>query len=238
MLPIVASLFLALCLASTSQAATFVNNFPVGRISTHYAGNLGGRSFSMKYTELACQQQTEAVGGVGYYWSSSGSGSCNSFTSYPPVCSQYGTYANIWRAGFIDRCSSAPGYVLAADGTCIYTGGTGLTDAQYAFACPSKNNANPSAVPAPFKRAVKEQNIFIGGKICPIGEQACPLGKGFDCVDIKENLNSCGGCAGGTGVDCSDIIGVSEVACVAGSCVVDSCVRGFDLSPAGQCIKK
>lgn len=81
MLPFVASLLLLLALSNASYAATFINDYPPGRISRLYANNQGGRSYTVQSTELACQQRTEAVGGVGYYWSSGSSGDCNSFTS-------------------------------------------------------------------------------------------------------------------------------------------------------------
>jgi len=44
--------------------------------------------------------------------------------------------------------------------------------------------------PAPYRKRAeaKEQDYFVGGKICPIGEQACSLGKVFGCVNVKENL--------------------------------------------------
>ncbi|KAL7409594.1 hypothetical protein BDY24DRAFT_402778 [Mrakia frigida] len=144
--------------------------------------------------------------------------------------------------GMIDRCSGSPGYVMAGDGSCIYTAGAPLTDTIYSTACltlaPGVGTPNPAVSPAPFrKRKVYEQTPFVGGKICPIGEQACLLSKDLKCIDVVSNLNSCGGCIGGAGVDCSDLRGVDEVACVGGKCVAHSCVRGWSLSLAGQCSK-
>ena len=41
-----------------------------------------------------------------------------------------------------------------------------------------------------------------------------------ECVDTKENVESCGGCVGAGGVDCTTIQGVSGVECNAGVCVI------------------
>lgn len=71
----------------------------------------------------------------------------------------------------------------------IYTGGLELTDAAYFDAWPSAGTVNPTVSPAPYrKRRMEEQSPFVGGKVCPIGEQACPSDKGFGCVDVKEDL--------------------------------------------------
>ncbi|KAG0146625.1 hypothetical protein CROQUDRAFT_92447 [Cronartium quercuum f. sp. fusiforme G11] len=66
---------------------------------------------------------------------------------------------------------------------------------------------------------------------CPPSEIACPLPSGgFECLDPEFSLDSCGGCSSdGTGADCWQIEGASGVGCNAGSCLVFSCLSGFDL---------
>jgi len=72
----------------------------------------------------------------------------------------------------------------------IYTGGAALTDAAYAKACP---NGAPAALASPAykrKRSIVEPSPFVGGKVCPIGEQACPLSSNnaFECLNVQVNL--------------------------------------------------
>ena len=75
----------------------------------------------------------------------------------------------------------------------VYTGGAAITDTTYAQSCA---NGAPVTAPAPSqapykrKRKVLEPSPFVGGRICPIGEQACPLStsNAFECINIKENL--------------------------------------------------
>ncbi|WOO84261.1 Protein priA [Vanrija pseudolonga] len=70
---------------------------------------------------------------------------------------------------------------------------------------------------------------------CPRGYDKCALPTGgFDCVDVDNDLESCGGCpsygddedsVNARGVDCSVLPGVASVACVKGECRVGSCLR-------------
>ncbi|GAA5878431.1 hypothetical protein JCM16303_002772 [Sporobolomyces ruberrimus] len=65
---------------------------------------------------------------------------------------------------------------------------------------------------------------------CEEGSVACPVPgqlHGFECVNIKNNLEQCGDCAVLGGVDCSALPGVANVACVNGFCRVDGCTAGF-----------
>ncbi|EPQ51225.1 hypothetical protein GLOTRDRAFT_22182, partial [Gloeophyllum trabeum ATCC 11539] len=67
-------------------------------------------------------------------------------------------------------------------------------------------------------------------------------GKGWECVDTKSDLESCGGCMVPSpfslnvtmGVDCSAIPNVSYVSCNVGKCQVKSCNDGFVPSPTGD----
>ncbi|GAA5965244.1 hypothetical protein JCM3765_006368 [Sporobolomyces pararoseus] len=65
---------------------------------------------------------------------------------------------------------------------------------------------------------------------CEDDAVACPVKSqlhGFECVQIKTNIEQCGDCAVLGGVDCSALPGVAEVACVNGYCRVDSCTSGY-----------
>ncbi|GAA5835156.1 hypothetical protein JCM3766R1_006886 [Sporobolomyces carnicolor] len=65
---------------------------------------------------------------------------------------------------------------------------------------------------------------------CDEGAVACPVvGQlhGFECVQIKTDLEQCGDCAVLGGVDCTALPGVENVACVNGYCRVESCTKGF-----------
>jgi hypothetical protein len=44
---------------------------------------------------------------------------------------------------------------------------------------------------------------------------------GFECLDIKQDTNSCGGCvSAGSGVDCSTLEGVVSSGCSDGKCKI------------------
>lgn len=67
----------------------------------------------------------------------------------------------------------------------------------------------------------------------------CPIANflgGFECVDILNSLDSCGGCVDpqntgfGGGFDCSTIDNVDAVRCSQGRCEVQQCRRGFKVS--------
>ncbi|KZT54350.1 hypothetical protein CALCODRAFT_499985 [Calocera cornea HHB12733] len=52
-----------------------------------------------------------------------------------------------------------------------------------------------------------------------------------ECVDIMNDMDSCGGCSStGEGVQCGEIEGVKETACVTGQCEIFSCLFGYKLS--------
>ncbi|GAA5853423.1 hypothetical protein JCM3766R1_005885 [Sporobolomyces carnicolor] len=65
---------------------------------------------------------------------------------------------------------------------------------------------------------------------CEEGAVACPVPgqlHGFECVQIKTDLEQCGDCAVLGGVDCTALPGVDKVACVNGYCQVDACTKGY-----------
>ncbi|KAH8079682.1 hypothetical protein HD553DRAFT_130033 [Filobasidium floriforme] len=78
--------------------------------------------------------------------------------------------------------------------------------------------------------------------MCEGTKVSCPVfGRGkttFECVDIANRLESCGGCiSAGQGRDCSEIEGADQVSCRAGDCVVQSCMRGFEMIN-NSCLRK
>ncbi|PVF92127.1 hypothetical protein CPB86DRAFT_744697 [Serendipita vermifera] len=67
----------------------------------------------------------------------------------------------------------------------------------------------------------------------------------YECIDVRSNLESCGGCVpeGETagedgGQDCTAIDHVSAVSCASGKCVVGQCQPGYQVSPGkNKCVK-
>lgn len=60
---------------------------------------------------------------------------------------------------------------------------------------------------------------------CEKGLTECQVGvlpsDGFECIDAKTDLESCGGCTfSGEGQDCGSIPGVEGVSCQSGHCVI------------------
>ncbi|KAJ7045802.1 hypothetical protein C8F04DRAFT_1066235 [Mycena alexandri] len=87
--------------------------------------------------------------------------------------------------------------------------------------------------PLPSHRAQpREQKILS----CPLYHALCPVMAGsgtFECVDIQNSLESCGGCVGGspsTGEDCSAIPGADAVSCTNGRCAVTQCRGNLTVS--------
>ncbi|KAF9005083.1 hypothetical protein BDQ17DRAFT_1353759 [Cyathus striatus] len=100
--------------------------------------------------------------------------------------------------------------------------------------------------PSQYKR-----DLNFGGrnKHCEWGHTACGIwgrnAHAWECVDIQNDLESCGGCMvslnpglpDADGVDCTAIPGVADVSCVRGACVVNRCMPGYDLnSSKSSCI--
>ncbi|KAI9508354.1 hypothetical protein F5148DRAFT_955812, partial [Russula earlei] len=73
---------------------------------------------------------------------------------------------------------------------------------------------------------------------CPAPLWACPVrgvgnGDAYECVDLWEDLDSCGGCAADDIThDCNGIANARSVACVSGYCEVQSCIAGYVASPS------
>jgi len=106
--------------------------------------------------------------------------------------------------------------------------------------CPTISSPTPSGV-------YKRQDVPL--RCERRGHQMCPImsGRGgFECVDVQNDLESCGGCVGEpdgsldydlSGVDCSALPGVDRVRCVEGNCHVDSCAPSWRKSKhADHCV--
>ncbi|KZT73285.1 hypothetical protein DAEQUDRAFT_662375 [Daedalea quercina L-15889] len=82
--------------------------------------------------------------------------------------------------------------------------------------------------------------------LCPLSMNVCPISEtvpttleewvehGYECVDVREDLNSCGGC-GSVDVqyDCTAIPNALGISCEVGACRVHSCKPGFTLALDG-----
>ncbi|WWC61324.1 uncharacterized protein I303_103905 [Kwoniella dejecticola CBS 10117] len=93
--------------------------------------------------------------------------------------------------------------------------------------------------------------------LCPEGYRACKitLGRGmeYECIDVTQELESCGGCffgqvtidpnriattlEGNIGKDCSKMEGIRQdgVTCISGECIAFACEEGSHLSDS-QCL--
>lgn len=98
--------------------------------------------------------------------------------------------------------------------------------------CPNPTGSGPVGSPV----ARKKRDMH-----CTRGLQACPryAGRGgFECINTRSDPESCGGCRDldgkGSGSDCTAITGVSVTRCVKGSCVIDSCQKGYTKSLDGS----
>jgi len=82
----------------------------------------------------------------------------------------------------------------------------------------------------PYSKRELDTECQPGWKLCKIP------GRGIlECVDVMNDLWSCGGCELSSfadeqvGIDCTVIPNVAGVSCLAGACKVESCRRGFQL---------
>ena len=90
----------------------------------------------------------------------------------------------------------------------------------------TKDNCGSHGKACPEGEACQENTGKCG---CEANEQACD----GSCVDIKNNINHCGGCNKPCQIDNSD-----EVTCNNGTCKVFSCESGFEISENGETCEK
>ncbi|KAA1072961.1 hypothetical protein PGT21_033793 [Puccinia graminis f. sp. tritici] len=125
--------------------------------------------------------------------------------------------------------------------SCFASGGS-----KYCGLCPNDRSCVGSRASGPprTRRNLKSNDSSIK---CPSGLTACPLSSrpsfkttaGFECLDIKQDTKSCGGCvSAGSGVDCSTLEGVASSGCSDGKCKIHSCKSEYEYSEAGnECLK-
>ncbi|KAL0947917.1 hypothetical protein HGRIS_010550 [Hohenbuehelia grisea] len=129
---------------------------------------------------------------------------------------------------------------------CSFTctdGYTAMPPGNFPTSCDCQGTIQPNGqclqAPCPSgvcERAIRRRRTTL----CRKGFSPCgTLGRGakaYDCVDTQNDLESCGGCTvpfsddEATGVDCSAIPGIADVACIKGGCAVSRCMPGFSVS--------
>jgi len=164
---------------------------------------------------------------------------------FPCSACEPGTFSSDYGA---TQCTAArPGYhVSHASGTTELPcpGGTFSVQSGSSTCQP----LHPEGQSALSKRSKRPRRCLkLGYKACP--QYSAALGgisavlKGYECVDVANNLESCGGCVDPIrghkpsidgGRDCSSIPGVDTVRCEFKRCVVDSCSPGFVVSSDGD----
>ncbi|KAF8627852.1 hypothetical protein AX15_004209 [Amanita polypyramis BW_CC] len=96
------------------------------------------------------------------------------------------------------------------------------------------------------RRQIQELLFNEDGSItnCRKGQVSCPITSArnsrHECVDIKSDLDNCGGCAAtGEGVICGRERGVRSASCDRGICHIHSCRAGYQLDKRTQkCVFK
>ena len=85
--------------------------------------------------------------------------------------------------------------------------------------------ANTIAASGRSRRARRDVECEFPYKRCAIPG----LGDSYECVDVQSNVESCGGCMGAGGMDCTSINNALAADCKYGSCVVRTSPRVFTL---------
>lgn len=125
---------------------------------------------------------------------------------------------------------------------------------------PQPSKRAPTPAPAPSKRLLKRSDAAevpfdaVSRALCPAALSVCPvvastgaeagelqelLKHGFECVDFRSDLESCGGC----GIvdeahNCMAIPNASAVSCVVGRCEVNNCEVGYKVGADGaSCVR-
>ncbi|KAL0957831.1 hypothetical protein HGRIS_000018 [Hohenbuehelia grisea] len=153
----------------------------------------------------------------------------------------------------LTNCRLCPNQTPYSSPGCGSTGCCSKTMGMYA----PVSQCNQSGRNCPITFTTGPSNVvrrsYIKSHTCSqLGFKACPVYKrhglqltvsGYDCVDVYNDLESCGGCADSTrdggwsndgGRDCSQIPNVAAVFCDQGRCVIGSCQAGYTASGDGQ----
>ncbi|WWC90914.1 uncharacterized protein L201_005852 [Kwoniella dendrophila CBS 6074] len=167
--------------------------------------------------------------------------------------------------GIIASCRNSQYVAIwpTSSNTFLYSCGSGYTEVDRPVTCQYQMNhiyfhpAGPRASGYTKRqlyerRRLAEQEAYEAA-YCPRGLTACQLegdSTSFECIDTKNELESCGGCLNGAynvpgysnitapvGTDCSTIKGVSlgHSSCIDGQCQFD-CKKGYQ-PLNGQCVK-
>ncbi|KAH9845996.1 hypothetical protein C2E23DRAFT_872605 [Lenzites betulinus] len=127
---------------------------------------------------------------------------------------------------------------------CASSGSGGLTTCSMSGnTCPATGGSFPSGSK---RHLARRRECAPGQKSCPVyGGGGADNVRGYECVDVRSDLESCGGCVGPEdsllgerapdgGRDCSAIPNVDSVRCRSGACVIGRCAQGYSLSPDGS----
>ncbi|WVR05026.1 hypothetical protein IAU60_002038 [Kwoniella sp. DSM 27419] len=116
---------------------------------------------------------------------------------------------------------------------------------------PKGTSGAPSAWAKRRVKGMSQQGEDQTPGYCPAGLTACNIvgsEEGFECINIADELESCGGCVNGlfgssdgvSGTDCTAIIGAAPggVACHESRCIVFDCDEGYTLSNEACLLKR
>ncbi|GAA5848610.1 hypothetical protein JCM8547_004573 [Rhodosporidiobolus lusitaniae] len=102
-----------------------------------------------------------------------------------------------------------------------------------------------SPTPQPSGKVTKRDDLSSSERrsfLCPGDQVACPLTGtgtlGYECIDLNNNIEQCGGCAAFGGTDCSSIEGADAVLCHNGSCKVLACGAGYSYHVRKGCFAR
>ncbi|KAI5449131.1 hypothetical protein NCC49_005269 [Naganishia albida] len=220
---------------------------PSSQCSTGYCRNGGCASFPGATLGQACSSDANCISAESYGETAAacsglpgsqatcgGAGAfCytadGSFTGPSPVCAsnvckngQCAALNGVPAGGACSSNAECDGYASCLDGACDDRG----------FPCQCFNYACTDVSPTPGLRKRVEFPVqqVIQKQLCPKGYEPCPLyPSGYECVDVMNDIESCGGCVGRNmpGVDCSADVHVAAVSCVRGKCVIAACEEGF-----------
>lgn len=101
----------------------------------------------------------------------------------------------------------------------------------YFYYCPSKSAQKRDA--DEWKR---KAHCDSGYTACGVYWSSRLTSDAYECVDTKNDLESCGGCSiplhrgSPLGTDCTSLPGVADVSCMKGSCYVHKCMPGYQLA--------
>ncbi|KAI5480755.1 tenascin XB [Pseudohyphozyma bogoriensis] len=163
--------------------------------------------------------------------------------SDPSNCGTIGNVCNVTTDATGTACSN---------GVCVVTGcNSGFSPSSDGTTC---STAPAPGASASQRAKAKKNLIVLPATLCPDSETACPIAGskshlaakvsnfrsfrmldprqptsgGYECLDLKYSLESCGGCTSmGEGVNCMEIDHAVGVGCAEGVCIVFSCERGY-----------